>query len=99
MDVLHLLIKVLTFFFMLEIRDETLDSVYYFCLCEVILVEDAFKLGKELVDFFHRSACALAHHTKAIETFHINLLAWNVELLKCLLASGVRFEVNDRIRV
>ena len=87
--ILHFLVQVLPFFFVLEVGDKALDCIYHLSFNEGFVCEDSFELIEESVHLAHLIASGLLHNAQRLETLHFYLLAWDVELLIGFLASGV----------
>ena len=79
---------------MLEVGDEILDCLYYLSLGEGFVSEDGFELVEEAIHLAHLVTRGLLHNAQSLEALHVDLLAWDIELLIGFLASGVGLEVH-----
>ena len=79
---------------MLEVGDELLNGLHYLGLGEVVLGEDGFEFGEEVVDFVHRPAGGLLNDSEGGESLHVDFLAWDVEFFVGFLAGGVGLEID-----
>ena len=94
---LHLLIQILSFFLVFEVRNKLLDGLHYLRFSKVVFVEDSFKIIEESIYLIHIMASGLFYDSKGLETLHVNLLAWHVELLVGFLTGGIRSKVHDGV--